>query len=66
MATYIPSICSTQKIATEYHSVLVVFPAGILGYEPKAWPDFLKKSVATPTEFRECIYCVYLKLNTNL
>lgn len=34
-----------SEIATECYSVLVVFPAGILGYMPKPWADFFQSNL---------------------
>ncbi len=51
---YSPHLLSSE-ITTECYSILVVFPAGILGYMPKPRADFFE-SVTTPIEFRECFF----------
>lgn len=65
MATYIPPICSTQKITTECYSVLVFFPAGILDYKPKPWPDLLFFKYTYRLQ-RVYLLCLFLNLNKNL
>lgn len=66
MVTYIPPHLLYLEITTECHSLLMVFPAGILGYMPKPGIFFLCNN----TVHRVCLFkqtlCFLFSLNANI